>query len=356
MNKLDLTKKGKREQTSIVDIAKKLHIAPSTVSRALSNHPKISEKTKKKVIECANRMNYKHNQIASSLRTGKTNTIGVIVPRLYSHFISSVISGIESVTNEAGYNIIICQSSENLKNEKNCIKTLLSSRVDGILISVSMETVNDDHLRDISQMNVPFLFFDRALKNSKACSVTSNDFLGAYTATEHLIKQGCRKIAHIGGHLNLNIYEQRLKGFKKALTDNHLKVDESLIFNSGEMTNNTGMEFAEKLWNGNNVPDGIFASNDNMATGVMTFFIGKGKKIPEDIAIVGYSNASFTQWITPALSSVEQHSRQIGIEAAKLIIKEIEADKEADTKDLQTENVVLNPELIIRASSNRINP
>jgi len=339
----------KSRQVTILDIAEALGITPSTVSRALHDHPNISEETKKAVNDCAKRMRYRRNVAASSLRTGKSNTIGVIVPRINSHFISSAIGGIEIVANKAGYNIIICQSNESLAAETNAVRTLLSKRIDGMLASISIETANSNHFREVINMKVPLVFFDRVCPDLDVSSVTVDDFKGACKATEHLVKQGCRRIAHFGGSVGLAMYRNRLEGYRQALMNHHIPIDEDLIFTTNQMTDTMGGMLIETLYKNQNLPDGICSSNDNLAAGAMKFLMGRRIKIPEQVAVIGFSNALFSQWMTPPLSTVDQHSELMGSHAVNLLLEEIEQT----ATDSVSRNIVLNSELIIRESSLR---
>ena len=337
------------QQVTILDIAEALGITPSTVSRALHNHPNISEETKNAVKDCAQRMRYRQNTTASSLRTGKSKTIGVIVPRINSHFISSVIGGIETAAGKAGYNIIICQSNESIEAETNAVRTLLSKSIDGMLVSISIETTSSNHFREVINMKVPLIFFDRACPDLDVSSVTIDDFKGAYKATEHLIKQGCRRIAHFGGSIDLAIYRRRLEGYKQALMNQHIPVDEDLIFTTNQLTDTMGSVLIETLYKNHNLPDGICSSNDNLAAGAMKFLKRLCLKIPDQVAVIGFSNALFSQWMTPPLSTVDQHSNLMGNHAVNLLLEEIEQT----ATGYVSRNIVLNPELIIRESSLR---
>lgn len=341
--------KKRNSQVTILDIAETLGVTPSTVSRALHDHPSISEETKQAVIDCAKRMKYRRNYTASSLRTGKSNTIGVIVPRINSHFISSVIGGIETVAKQSGYNIIICQSNESLEAEIKAVHTLLSKRIDGLLASVSIETTCSAHFREVINRKVPLVFFDRTCPDLDVSSVTIDDFKGAYKAAEHLAIQGCRKIAHFGGSGGLAIYRRRLDGYQQALTHYQIPLDENMIFTTNQMTDTMGAELIETLYGSGNLPDGICSSNDNLAAGAMKFLMEHRVKIPEQVAVIGFSNALFSQWMTPPLSTVDQHSELIGNHAARLLLEEIEQT----VSDSVSRNIVLNPELIIRGSSLR---
>ena len=337
------------QQVTILDIAEALGVTPSTVSRALNNHPNISEETKKLVQDCAKRMRYRRNSTAYSLRTGKTKTVGVIVPRINSHFISSVIGGIETAANQAGYNIIICQSNENIEAEIKAVRTLLAKRIDGMLASISLETNNSEHFREVVNLKVPLVFFDRACPELSVSSVTVDDFKGAYKATEHLVKQGCRRIAYFGGNTGLAIYRRRLEGYQQALLNLQIPVDENLMVTTNQLTDTTGSMLIEEMFQKQKLPDGICSSNDNLAAGAMKFLKSRRIKIPEQVAVIGFSNALFSQWMTPTLSTVDQHSELMGIHAINLLLDEIEQT----ATGCVSRNIVLNPELIIRESSLR---
>jgi LacI family transcriptional regulator len=343
--------KEQNRQVTILDIAESLGITPSTVSRALHNHTNISEETRQAVHDCAKKMKYRRNVTASSLRTGKSQTIGVIVPRINSHFISSVIGGIETVAEQAGYNIIICQSNESLEAEKNVVRTLLSKGIDGMMASISIETTNSSHFSEVINLKMPLVFFDRACPDLDVSSVTIDDYKGAYKATEHLVKQGCLQIAYFGGNTDLDIYRRRIDGYKQALINNHIPVDEKMIFTTNQMTDTIGSMLIENLYKDKNLPDGICAANDNLAAGAMKYLMEHNIKIPQQVAIIGFSNALFTQWMTPQLSTVDQHSELMGNHAVTLLLEEIEQTND----DCVSRNIVLNPELMIRGSSLRIN-
>src|SRR5687767_12271562 len=219
----------KFSQITIKDIARELGISPSTVSRALKDHPDISKETKKAVSELAAKLNYQPNIVALNLRTQKTNTIGVVIPELVHFFFSTVISGIEDVAYSAGYNVIITQSNESLQRKKTDIKALFNSRVDGMLISVSRETNTFDHIDNILAKGVPMVFFDRVYETANSSKIIVDDLSGAKDATQHLIDQGCKRIAHLEGPPNLNITKQRLEGYVEAHKDHKIAVNKSLI-------------------------------------------------------------------------------------------------------------------------------
>lgn len=340
----------KYNQVTIKDIARELGISPSTVSRALKDHPDISPETKKAVNELADKLNYQPNIVALSLRQSKTNTIGVIIPEIVHFFFSTVISGIEDVANKAGYNVIITQSNELLDREKASIKTLFNSRVDGMLISLSRETNAYDHIDNILAKGVPMVFFDRVYNTINSSKVIVDDLSGAKDATQHLIDQGCKRIAHIEGPPNLDITKQRLEGYLEVLKENNIPVDKDLIVPCPSGTIEEGKSATEKLLKLSNRPDAIFATNDPAAMGAMQAIKEAGLSIPKDIAVVGFSNWIFSALLDPSLSSVDQPGFEMGQEAAKLLIRQIGV-KSKDNTEPTPETKVLKTRLIIRNSS-----
>lgn len=337
---------------TIKDIARELGISPSTVSRALKDHPDISVETKKTVNQLATKLNYQPNTVALNLRQSKTNTIGVIIPEIVHFFFSTVISGIEDVAYRAGYNVILAQSNESMAREITDLKALFNSRVDGMLMSVSRGTTNFDHIESILSKGVPFVFFDRVYGNPQLSKVIVDDFAGAKEATLHLIEQGCKRIAHIEGPPNLDISKQRLNGYKEALRENGFKLEDELVTVCSTGTIEEGKVATEKLLNLKNRPDAIFATNDPAAMGAMQAIKAKGLKIPDDVAIVGFSNWQFSALMEPPLSSVDQPGFEMGQEAAKLLIKQIDTKgKDKSDSEIPSEIKVLKTRLIVRASS-----
>ncbi len=341
----------KYNQVTIKDIARELGISPSTVSRALKDHPDISPETKKAVNELAEKLNYTPNIVALSLRQSKTNTIGVIIPELVHFFFSTVISGIEDVAYSAGYNVIITQSNESLQREKTDIKALFNSRVDGMLISVSRETSNFEHIDNILAKGVPMVFFDRVYDKPESSKIIVDDLSGAKEATAHLIDQGCKRIAHIEGPPNLEISKQRLEGYLQAHRERNIEVDKSLIVPCNLGTIEEGRTVTEKLLAQSPGPDAIFATNDPTAMGAMQAIKEAGLKIPKDIAVVGFSNWFFTALLDPPLTSVDQPGFEMGQEAAKLLIRQIDIRTKDRDADVQPETKVLKTKLIVRESS-----
>jgi LacI family transcriptional regulator len=337
-------------QVTIKDIARELGISPSTVSRALKDHPDISQETKRLVNELAEKLNYQPNIVALSLRQSKTNTIGVIIPEIVHFFFSTVISGIEDVAYSAGYNVILAQSNESQAREITDTKALYNSRVDGLLMSVSRETTNFDHIESLLAKGVPIVFFDRAYETDQTSKIIVDDFTGAKDATLHLIEQGCKRVAHIEGPPNLEISRQRLEGYKAALKEHNIPFVKELVAICPSGTIEEGQAATEKLLNLKNRPDGIFATNDPAAMGAMQAIKQKKLRIPEDVALVGFSNWFFSSLMDPPLSSVDQPGFEMGQEAAKLLIRQIEKQNR-DEADIVHETKVLKTRLIIRESS-----
>lgn len=337
-------------QVTIKDIARELGISPSTVSRALKDHPDISVETKKSVNALAEKLNYQPNIVALSLRQKKTNTIGVIIPELVHFFFSTVISGIEDVAHQAGYSVILAQSNETYLREVAHLKALFNSRVDGMLISLARETTNYDHIESIISKGVPIVFYDRMYNSPTSSKVIVDDYAGAKEAVNHLIEQGCKNIAHMVGAPSLIISKDRLRGYKDALTENGLKVNEDLIFPCDSGTFEEGKEVAKKLLNSKVSIDAIFTNNDPMAMGAMVAIKEKGLKIPQDIAVVGFSNWFFGELMEPSLTTIDQPGYEMGQEAARLLIRQIER-KDKDLDDAPSEIKVLKTKLIIRNSS-----
>jgi len=334
----------KYTQVTIKDIAKQVGVSPSTVSRALKDHPDISEKTRKEIQELAKKLHYRPNAIALSLRQSKSNIIGVIVPQLVHHFFSQVISGIEDVVSKNKYNIIICQSNESQEREILNMQTLIMSQVDGILISRTKETNQDEHFKSALEIGIPMVFFDRTFKELDTDKVIVDDIGAAYLATEYLIKMGCKKIAHFKGPDNLQISRKRLEGYKKALEKHNHKIDDSLIIMCDNLED--AMKVTQNLIDNNNLPDGIFAVNDMAAIGALKVLKINKILIPQQVQIVGFANELISSITTPSLTTIEQNGYEMGRRAAELILKRIESKKE-----YPSQTVIIPTNLIKRHST-----
>ena len=337
-------------KATIYDIAKELNISAATVSRALNNNPKISQSTCKLVKDTAARMNYKQNKLALALRSGKSNNIGVIVPRIDSNFFASIIRGIEEELYPHHYNVIICQTHEDEKREIENINTLLNAQVDGILMSVSnVSSENERMLKRVIEKNVPLVFFDRKKDLDGVSSVTINDYDVAYSATKHLISEGCTKIAHLSGDKTLEIFQNRFNGYKQALLDNDLIFNEDYVFQT-KSNLESGSLAAKKFLELTTPPDAIFSSSDFAALGAIQELTKQGISIPADFCVIGFGNEPFTKFMELSISSVDQCPMEMGKMAAKIFMEQI-----TTTESFKIEKkVVLNTELHIRKSSSRI--
>ncbi|MBN2347856.1 MAG: LacI family DNA-binding transcriptional regulator [Bacteroidales bacterium] len=335
------------KETTIYDIARVLNISASTVSRGLNDHPAIRKDTKKKIQQVAMEMGYQHNTFASNLRRKHTRTVGVIVPKLDSYFMSTVIAGIEKKANDLGYNVLIGQSQESVLKESSGILTMFNSRVDGLLISLSTETKNLDHFKILFKKGIPLIFFDRVFEHPDCVSIVIDNFKAGYEATKHLIDQGCKKIVHLGGSQYSNVYVDRFKGYKKALADNNMDFDDDLvIFN--KLDYKCGIEVVRQMLKLDPVPDGVFAANDASAVAVICGFKQFGKQIPQDIAVVGFNNTPMSTVVEPNLTTINYPGEEMGEVAITTLINQI---KNVNSHNLNT--IVLRHDLIIRPSSAR---
>src|SRR5690606_10306001 len=334
------------KEITIYDIAKELSISPTTVSRALNDHPAVNHNTKKRIFEMADQMGYRSNMFASNLRSQRTNAIGVIVPRLNSTFMSSVIAGMEKVANESGYNLVISQSLETVEKEIANAKTLYNSRVDGLLVSLAYNTENIDHLEPFIKKGIPILFYDRIFEHEKITGIVIDNIQAGYKATLHLIEQGCKDIVHITGNLSRNVYADRLKGYKYALLDNGIPSKESrVIVNS--LSEEAGTEAAQQILKTKTLPDGVFVANDSCAISCMKALMQEGVGIPNDIAFVGFNNDPICRIIEPNLSTIDYPGYEMGEGAIRNLIHRMEGLDD----NIITNTITLRSDLIIRESS-----
>jgi len=338
------------KRITIHDIARELNITFSTVARALRDHPAISEATKAAVRKTAEKLNYHQNKLASSLRSGNTHIIGVIVPSLDVSFFSSVVHGIEKVMNENGYSILLYQSNELQQQEKKGIDTFLQSRVDGIICSVSLETDQYGHYEEIKKRNIPLIFFDRDVAALETPAVTINDYKGGFIATEHLIQQGYERIVHITATRGLPIFKERLRGYKDALKRYKIPVRKELIL-QGEFSLEFGRSCIRMLREKDIPFDAVFALEDYTAMGVIQQLQEYKVKVPKETGVIGFANESFGALVSPGLSTIDQQTVKMGQEAARLFLKMIRHKQEEE--QMPADKLVLDPVLIVRGSSAR---
>lgn len=337
----------KKNKTTIHDIAGALSVTSSTVSRALNNHPAISDDTKRLVVEMARQMNYKPNHIAAALRSGKSMNIGVLVPIVERSIFASIIRGIEEEVAGEGYGIIMCQTYNELQFEKRALDTLFRSQVDGIIASATRSSGNIELYKRVIEEEIPLILFDRSIDELGVSTVVIDDFKGGYDATRHLIEQGCRKIIHFAGDQDIKIYQERLRGYKAALQEAGIAFESSRVINCPSDIEK-GRAAAQRLIDSDDFPDAIFSSSDFAALGALQI-LKNHCRIPEDVAIVGFANEPFTSFIEPAMSTVNQHGRDMGRLAAGAFLECI-----TNKASYVPRQIVLQPELIIRASSQKL--
>lgn len=337
-----------KRKITIKDIANSLQITPSAVSRALHNHPRISDKTKIKVQNKAKELGYQPNQLASALRSGKSNLVGLMVPRTNSHFFSSVVEKMEEELNKAGYNVIITQSNESYQKECRNIEALLQTQVDGIIASLANETVTFEHYEKIKDKGIPLILYDRGENDIGVDYIGIDDYQSSHIAVNHLVAQGCKRIAHLAGYSHTRIFKNRIRGYKDALQENNLDFDEELLIES-DLSLKSGREKTKQLLALPQLPDAIFASGDYAALGALQVLQENNIKVPEDIALVGFGNEPFTELMTPPISTIYQHNQKIGELVAKQFLLRV---NDKDWKPT-LHKIILDAELIVRASSKR---
>jgi LacI family transcriptional regulator len=336
----------KEKEVTIYDLAKKLNISIATVSRALKDDPVVSKKTKKKIFELAEEMGYRSNHFARNLRKQQTNTIGFIVHELNSNFITSVLAGVEKVTTEAGYDLIIAHSSESYAKEAANAKNLFHKRVDGLIASLSFDTTDMKHFKPFIDKGIPVIFFDRVEQDNDNTVVIIDNYKCGYQATQHLIEQGCKKIAHVTASLNRNVYSQRYKGYRDALFDNGISFSENLLMVK-DLSEKAGEEAAKQMLKMRPIPDGAFVTNDFVAAVCIRTLKEHGVVIPDDIAIVGFNNDAIGKLIEPALTTINYPGRDMGEIVARNLILHLQGI----SKIQQTKTIIVNSGLIIRKSS-----
>lgn len=339
-----------QKDVTIYDLARELNLSPATVSRGLKKSAVINKHTVQRILDKADEMGYRHNNFASSLRNKRTQTLGIIVPRLNSYFMTSVLAGMEDVASKEGYDLIISQSLEKKEIEINNANTMFNKRVDGLLISLAYDTIDITHLDPFFDKHIPVVFFDRTFKGVESTSVIIDNYEAAYKATMHLIEQGCRKIMHLGGNQKRDIYAERLRGYKQALAESNLPLKESYI-DLSKLGEQDGVEAATKIlaMPPEERPDAVFCANDLSAVYCMVYLKQNGINIPEDIAFAGFNNDAVSRMIEPKLTTIDYPGHTIGEVAVSCLINLLKGD----TTTKQTNRIVLNSSLLIRESSLR---
>lgn len=309
-------------QATIKDIARELGISASTVSRALKDHPDISPETKEAVRSVADKLDYQPNALALGLHNQRSKIIGIIIPEIRHHFFSSVISSITETARNAGFNVIICPSDESVEREKENIRSLVSLRVEGILISITKETNDYTHFQKLMNRNVPVVFFDRPPEGFACDRCIIDDYAAAYTATEHLVSLGRKKIVHFAGPNNVRIGKDRRRGFVDCLKRHKMPITDDTIFDCD--SHDKAVEVIKKLRDEDNIPDAIFAVNDITAVTTVNELNKYGIRVPEKVAVVGFTNGLLSELSSPMLTTIDQNGQLIGEKATKLLLERIE--------------------------------
>ncbi len=338
-----------KKRTTIYDIAEKLNLNPSSVSRALNNSSSVNDATKKLILKTAKELNYTRNTLASNLRKGHSKTIGVVVPRINQNFFSNVIAGIEDATYKQGYNLIICQSNELYEKEVQCVNTLINQHVDCIVISISVETVDHKHLQNILDHGIQLIQFDRVADELETLKVTNDNEQSSFEAVCHMIKQGYKRVALLEGPQKLNIFRQRKNGYLRALEENGIPVIPELMIENA-WTKELSAKATRQLLSLPQPPDAIFAStSDFSALGVLEVATAMNVKVPEELGICGYSNEDFTEITSPSITTIDQFSFYMGKTVANLYFQEME-----NTDTMVVPKIIsIKPKLITRSSTQK---
>jgi len=337
----------KNVPVTIKDIAKELEVSISTVSRALADNPLVKASTRKAVQDLAKKYNYTPNFTALSLKNNKTNTIGIIIPQLVHEFFASVIRGIEDVAYSQKYNVIICSSNESYEREVSDSKALINGRIDGLLACMSKDTKNYDHFIDFTDRGIPIVFFDCICKAVESHKILIDDLDAGYRATKHLITQGCENIAYLGGPITLQINQNRYAGYIKALSESGLNTDDQWIVHCETGSYEDGLVSSKELTRLDSI-DGLFAGTDMLALSAIKNFKAVGKRIPEDVAVIGFSNWSISSLYEPSISTVDQPGYEMGTKAAELLLKDIKSPYV-----MKPETHILQTNIIVRESSSK---
>lgn len=332
------------KRTSIYDIAERLGVSVSTVSRALSDHPSISAALKERVRAVAAELNYIPNSVAVNLKTGRRRTIGVVVPGINRSFFSSAIEGIEDKAYKEGYDVLIYQSKDSAEREARIVRSL-AGKVDGVIASIAADTTDHAYYNSLTAVGVPVVLFDRTAPAAEAGTVTVDDYQGAVMAVRHLIDQGCRTIYHYAGPQVVDIWQNRLRGYLDTMHQAGLSVGDEAVFEGRNTSEAEGRRYARHLLESGRLPDAVFFTGDFAALGAMLELQQAGVRVPQDVAMVGFANEPLCQWLATPLSSVDQFSYKMGYMAGKMVFDRLKGEPQV--------GIVIAPELVVRASSLR---
>lgn len=340
----------KKRKSTIVDIANKLGITPSAVSKALSDHPRISNETKVAVLDAVKELDYHPNPLATGLRKGKSGLIGILVPGIHYSFFATAIKGAEEFLSKEGFSVIITQSKDSFAHEKKQIEGLVRAQVEGVIASMAIETKDTLYYKALSR-DIPLVLFDRTFDDEHVSSVIIDDFAGAVKAVDHLVEMGYRRIAHLSGYDHILPFKRRIDGYKSALAKNELSFREEYLLPCAP-NKDEGAKAMERLMALTEPPDAIFAASDYLAFGAIRTIKSRGLKIPDDIGVVGFSNEEFSSQVSPDITTIDQFSEIQGASAAELLVEQIRYGKKGS--ELIGQKRILYPRLIVRQSSLRI--
>ena len=332
------------KHVTIKDVAKKLNVSISSVSRAFNDKYDIKKETRDRILKVAEEMGYYPNPIAKKLSQNKTFNIGVVVPEFVNEFYSEIVIAIQEVLMSKGYQVLIMQSDENPEQEFKNVMTLIHNMVDGLIIGPTMESKNMDYYLDQHRKGYPIVFMSRVDETLDASKVLFNNKKWSFFATEHLIRQGYKKIYHLSGLKSLSVSNERISGFKKAMEKHQILEENYKVIETGLLPSD-GVEVIEDLIYNHDLPEAFFCVNDLVAMGVVMTLKSNGFRVPEDVAIMGFTETRMAELMAPPLSSVKQPTFTIGRKAAELLLKKIE------NEDSKAETIVVNGELNIRKSS-----
>jgi LacI family transcriptional regulator len=333
----------KQKRTSLKDLAKELNVSIATVSRALRSSSEIGEEMQRRVKDLAKKMNYRPNPFAQSLRKEAPKIIGVVVPNLETHYYAAVLDGIEDEARRAGYSVISANSHESFETEAQAIDNFISLHVEGIIACLAQETTDYCHFDELNQMGIPLVFFGRTCLSDRFSSVTANGDKAAQMATQHLIDTGSRRIAFIGGPNHLDMVQRRKHGYLEALRENRIPIDRNLVA-CNTIDYQIALEETTKLLQSPNRPDAILAFNDIITFAAFTAIKQQGLRIPEDVALIGFTDDAHAAYVTPRLSAIVDQSHLMGVTACKLLLNHIQGDAKVCKK-------IVPQQLVIRDTS-----
>ncbi len=335
----------KQHRTSLKDLAKELGVSIATVSRALHSSPEIGKDMQQRVKELAKKLNYRPNPFAQSLRKEAPKIIGVVVPNLVTHYYAAVLDGIEDEANRAGYSVISANSHENFEDEMRAIDNFIGLHVEGIIACLAQNTTDYSHYNEIADMGIPLVFFGRTCLTERFSSVTANGDEAAQMATQHLIDTGSRRIAFIGGPNHLDMVSRRKHGYLEALRENHMEIDREIVV-CGKIDYDVALHATASLLEKENRPDAILAFNDIITFAAFTAIKNKGLRIPEDVALIGFTDDVHAAYVTPKMSAIQDQSCKMGVTACQLLLKSISGDPKVYKE-------IVPQQLVIRETSSK---